>query len=190
MARKIMGVVLAAGASRRFGARDKLAARAGGEAALVLRSVKTLRGLGLARRAAITRSPGLPKELRGAGLDLLCIGAGRAQSASLHRAIRAAQASGASHLLIVLGDMPEVSRAHLRQLLKTPGPHPAMATSDGRLAPPALIPRRLFGAALRLTGDRGAGALLRRAPDLRRVALPPGTLRDIDRPEDLRNAPQ
>ncbi|PFG62352.1 molybdenum cofactor cytidylyltransferase [Thioclava sp. ES.031] len=189
MARKIIGVVLAAGASRRFGARDKLAARADGEAALVLRSAKTLRGLGLFKRAAITRTPQLPKELRGAGLDLLCIGAGRAQSASLHRAIRAAQASGASHLLIVLGDMPEVSRAHLRQLLKTPGHHPAMATSDGRLAPPALIPRRLFAAALRLTGDRGAGALLRRAPDLRRVPLPPGTLRDIDRPEDLRKAP-
>ncbi|OWY13786.1 hypothetical protein B6V72_07215 [Thioclava sp. F34-6] len=190
MARKIMGVVLAAGASRRFGARDKLAARSGGEAALVLRAAKTLRGLGLPRRAGITRGHRLPKELRGAGLDLLCIGPGRAQSASLHRAIRAAHASGASHLLIVLGDMPNVSRAHLRQLLATPGPHPGMATSEGRLAPPALIPRRLFGAALRLTGDRGAGALLRRAPDLRRISLPPGTLHDIDRPDDLREAPR
>lgn len=182
---KVFGVILAAGQSRRFGPRDKLAARRPGQGAIVLRPARALAGLGLARRMAVTRSPYLPRELRGAGVALLPLGGRPSQAASLRHAIRAAQKGGASHLLILLGDTPGLSRADLKPFLTRPGTHPAMALHAGRLGPPALIPRRLFGRLLRLHGDRGAGAILRRCPDLRRHRLEAGVLHDIDRPEDL-----
>lgn len=182
---RIVGVVLAAGASRRFGARDKLAARISGRA-MVQAPARALSGLGLSRRAAITRTPRQPHALRGTGTALWSVGHRRPQAASLRRAVRGARAAGASHLLIVLGDMPGIGRAELRGLLRHGGLHPAMASGGRSHAPPALIPRRLFGPLLRLRGDRGAGALLRRCPDLRRVPLGADALRDVDRPEDLR----
>lgn len=185
MRSKVIGVVLAAGRSRRFGPRDKLLARKPGSGAIVLKPASALQGLGLMGRLAIARTRSVAHTLHGTRTIALSIPSGQTQSASLHLAIRVARESGASHLLIVLGDMPEVTRKDLRALLVNSGPHPVMASCGGRLSPPALIPRRLFGRAMRLSGDRGAGPLLSACPDLRRVALALEAVQDVDRPADL-----
>lgn len=185
MRSKMIGVILAAGRSRRFGPRDKLLARRPGSGALVQKPACALKGLGLMGRIAIARTPSVARTLHGTRTRALPISSGRTQSASLHRALRVAHESGASHLLIVLGDMPGVTRKDLRDLMRRAGPHPVMASCAGRVSPPALIPRRLFGRVLRLSGDRGAGPLLSTCPDLRRVALALEAVQDVDRPDEL-----
>lgn len=87
-------------------------------------------------------------------------------------------------VLIVLGDMPHVDAALLKQVAQSP--LPAAVTDSATISPPACLPHELFPVLAALTGDRGAGAFLRSRPDLHRVLVAPTVLTDIDRPDDLR----
>ncbi|KLE34974.1 hypothetical protein AAW00_00235 [Aurantiacibacter luteus] len=72
---------------------------------------------------------------------------------------------------------------HLCALLAGEG---AAATDHaGRAGVPAFVPYDLLDPLARLEGKSGAGAFLSSLPDLRLVSAPPGTLADVDRPEDL-----
>lgn len=100
---------------------------------------------------------------------------------SLALAARLALGRGTESLLILLADMPLVTPVHLRDLAARAAPA-ATRYPEGHAGVPALLDRALLVRAAGLTGDRGAGALLLG------VALldpPPGTLRDVDTPEDL-----
>jgi xanthine/CO dehydrogenase XdhC/CoxF family maturation factor/CTP:molybdopterin cytidylyltransferase MocA len=97
---------------------------------------------------------------------------------------RAAQA-GAQAVLIALGDMPLVPAGHLRDLLHHfNGDRIATQVGDHR-QPPAIFGARHFPDLIALSGDRGAGALLRDAP-----ALPLGGNAglDVDTRGDLTRA--
>lgn len=87
--------------------------------------------------------------------------------------------------LIALGDMPFVTAAHLEKIAKavTDG-RPAANTDGGPLMPPACFPASWLSRFAELSGDQGAGRLLR---DLPAAALinAAGLLADIDRPNDL-----
>ena len=88
---------------------------------------------------------------------------------------------GKESLLILLADMPLVTPEYLRELAAMTAPA-ATRYPEGHAGVPALLDRKLIEKAARLTGDRGAGPLLRGA---RLLDAPPGMLRDVDTPEDL-----
>ncbi len=89
--------------------------------------------------------------------------------------------SGRQSLLVLLADMPLVTPDYLRELAARTAPA-ATRYPEGHAGVPALLDRKLIDRAAKLTGDRGAGRLLRHA---RLFDPPPGTLRDVDTPEDL-----
>ena len=101
---------------------------------------------------------------------------------SLALAARDALERGQESLLVLLADMPLVTADYLRELAAFPAPS-ATRQPDGHAGVPALFDRSLLEQAAVLTGDRGAGPLLRGAM---RFDPPAGMLRDVDTPEDLR----
>jgi molybdenum cofactor cytidylyltransferase len=100
---------------------------------------------------------------------------------SLALAARLVLMGGGESLLVLLADMPLVTPDHLRALTAHAAPA-ATYQPAGLAGVPALLDRRLIARAARLTGDRGAGPLLRGA---RLLDPPPGMLRDVDTAEDL-----
>lgn len=179
---KLVVVVLAAGQSRRFGNRDKLRAPVAG-LPLAAHAVRALRGLPRHGAVVVLRDRGLAGLFPGYRKVILARGRS-AQGISLGAGLGAARRMGASHALMVLADMPCLTRADLVLIATGAGTHPAMAR--GRVPmPPALIPRALFSRLIRLKGDRGAGQILRSRPDLVLRDLPAARLVDVDRPRDL-----
>jgi molybdenum cofactor cytidylyltransferase len=96
---------------------------------------------------------------------------------------------GAEGIFLFLGDMPLVPPETAGQLLAVLGPDQQAAAPlfEGQRGHPVLMMASLFPALARLTGDRGAGALLTSLGHA--LALmetgDPGVLKDIDRREDL-----
>ena len=177
-------LVLAAGRSRRFGSADKLLAPVRGApmlahalAAAALPEIEV-------RLAAVSSGP-VAALVQAQGVLPVRIPAEAPQSASLVAGLAQARALGVTRLLVLLGDMPFIGRAEIEALLNLAGNDAACATDGRAPLPPAVFPQRLFPALAQATGDRGARDLLRQIPKDRRLALPPGTLRDIDRPEDI-----
>jgi CTP:molybdopterin cytidylyltransferase MocA len=185
MSLRAVGLLLAAGHSRRFGTADKLAAPLDGRP-LVTHSAAALAALPLAAHLVVLRDPGLAASCPGLTPVPLPPGA-EAQSDSLCAGIAAAAALDPDLVLIALGDMPRVTTADLATVLdraRATGLRCAAAGPDGPL-PPACFPAADLPALLALGGDRGAGALLRDLPAAQRVPLPPAHLVDVDTPEGL-----
>ena len=88
---------------------------------------------------------------------------------------------GKQALLVLLADMPLVTPEYLRELAASAAPT-ATRYPEGHAGVPALLDRRLIDRAARLSGDRGAGPLLRGA---RLLDPPPGMLRDVDTADGL-----
>ncbi len=176
-------VLLAAGASRRFGPEDKLLALWHGRP-LVTHAAEALRASGLSPLIAVTASPDIAGLLAGFAV----VAPDRPdpeQSDSLRAGIAEARRRGAQAALVALGDMPGVTPDLLRAVAARATAAPAAATDGTRAMPPACFPAALFGALLAATGDRGARPLLAALPDAQRVPAPPEALRDIDTQADL-----
>ncbi|HKT71621.1 MAG TPA: nucleotidyltransferase family protein [Steroidobacteraceae bacterium] len=90
--------------------------------------------------------------------------------------------------LIVLSDQAAVTAEDLKRLASTWRRQPEYAVAahyGSTTGVPAIFPRSMFGPLGELRGDVGARALLQRNPDrLVRVAMPSAAI-DIDTPEDL-----
>lgn len=173
------GILLAAGASRRFGPQDKLLAPLDGRP-LIHHAADSMRGATLDHRIAVITSDALVPHL--AGFTLCRIAPGL-QSDSLHAGLRAA--AGANRLLIALGDMPDVTAAHLDAVLAHAiDDAPACSHDGARPLPPACFPAAMLPQLMALEGDQGAGRLLADLPPDRMLPAP-GLLRDVDRPADL-----
>lgn len=109
-------------------------------------------------------------------------------SASLKTGVAAARSAEA--ILVCLGDMPFVQPATLDRLAAAyDGQAAIFPTYQGRRGNPVLLGRSLFPDILKLTGDEGARVLLKSIPDQVAVLAvdDPGILRDIDRPDALRD---
>lgn len=90
--------------------------------------------------------------------------------------------------LVVLGDMPYVSRASIRRIASTITPDRLIAPChNGQRGHPRGIGRNHGAALMRLEGERGAQALFGQETVIEIDVDDPGVLQDIDRPEDRRN---
>jgi len=113
-------------------------------------------------------------------------------SASLKAGIRAARSADAA--LIMLGDMPEVTRTHLDLLISAFQPNTdtsiIRATSeDGKPGHPVLFARSHFDQLLSIEGDAGARAILRQNRENVQLLPLPGdvAVTDLDTPEAWAN---
>ena len=93
-----------------------------------------------------------------------------------------------SGVMLLLADQPAVTADDLRRLAGTwrkQPQHIAAALYGGACGVPAIFPRSSFRALSELRGDAGARALLRRNSDrIVRVPMPSAAV-DVDTPEDL-----
>lgn len=178
------GLLLAAGASRRFGAGDKLLADLD-HTPLVTHAAAALRATGFTPLIAVVTSEAVADLLDGFTVVRLAPGP-TAQSRSLAAGVREALAQGASRLVVTLGDMPRVTPELIRDVAALCPEGGAAASSNGaRPMPPACFDRALFTELMRMTGDKGAAPILRGLPPDRLVSASPDMLVDIDTPADL-----
>lgn len=190
--------VLAAGSGRRFGA-DKILAPVAGRAMLAW----TLRGVAeVAARITlgvlVVVDPNRRREIEAAVLDAAGPAAPprivespdphEGMAASLRAAAAHARRMGADGLLICLADMPGVDRRVLDPLLDAWRPGGiAVAVGGQGPTPPVVFAARDLSALGALTGDQGARAVwVSAGARTRRVPVPGGWWRDVDRPEDLK----
>lgn len=185
-------VLLAAGASSRFGSMKQLQPLREGRS-LVRHAAETALATGL----PVWVVTGSHAERVEAELDGLAVNAlrnvdwarGMGGSLSLGASVAGAQADA---LIVMLADQPLVTVEDLHALLREHAAHPdsiiAAEHSDAVIGPPCLFPASDVPALIALEGDRGARVLLRHQADrVRRVAMPNAAL-DIDTPEDLARA--
>lgn len=186
--RPIVGVLLAAGYGRRFGA-DKLLHPLADATPLAVAAGRALRA-SCPRAVAVVRPEQavLAGLLESEGLQVVCCAAARGgMGHSLSAGVAASP--DAAGWLVALADMPFIRRDTFG-LLAT-----ALAAGAPLVAPrhaglrghPVGFAARWYGELLQLAGDEGARGLLRNQGHLLRLIETddPGVLRDVDRPADL-----
>jgi molybdenum cofactor cytidylyltransferase len=181
-------IVLAAGASTRFGSAKQLVRIAGRP---MLHATVT-RAVEVAGNAVIVvlgaRADELAPLLSHSPASVVINREWREGLASSIRAGVARLPAACAGAMLLLADQPAVTAEDLRRLAGTwrrqPG-YVAAAVYGTTVGVPAIFPRSAFSDLLQLRGDRGARALIQRNPDrLVRVPMESAAV-DIDTPEDL-----
>lgn len=191
--RTIVGVLLAAGRSRRFGADKLLRMAHGGLSMAEIAAAKLLAVCDRALAVVGPQSSGeLGERLRAAGLDLIVArDAERGMGASLAAAVSATPEAGG--WLVALGDMPAIdatSMAAVAAALRG-GASIAAPAHGGRRGHPVGFAGEWFGTLSRLTGERGGRDVIDAHPGcLSLIAVDdPGVLVDVDSESDLARLP-
>lgn len=189
---RLAGVLLAAGAARRFGAPKQLAELDGRP--LVAHALDAL--LGVRTLAEVLVVVGANAERVAAAAPgarvVRCDAWEEGMSASLRAGVAAADAAGADAVLVHLADLPRVTAEACEVVVAEglgpdgwPLEAPARATYGGRDGHPVLLPRALFGAVAALRGPAGARDLLAGAATRRVEVGHLGDPTDVDIPEHL-----
>lgn len=176
---RVAAVILAAGASTRFGSPKQLAAFGGGTVVDAVIASARRAGLDPVVVVAATDLPLPESVLRVANDD---------PGAGLSRSLRLGLAAVPpdTPAIVLLGDQPTVTRAHLARLMTARGRTAIVATdAEGVLSPPILLEPAAFVLADRAEGDRGLRDLLRsgqsEVASVEMIRHPP----DVDEPSDL-----
>ncbi len=182
---RLAAVVLAAGKATRFGD-DKLSALLEGEP-LLYHAIRAARAAPVERVVVVAREgqefgnwPGTPPiELVSLASDEL--------STSLKAGL--AVVPETDGVFIFLGDMPRVTHDLASELAAALADNfAAVPRHEGCTGHPVLLSARSYPQIAQLTGDAGAGKLLKSRDDIAYVdSDDPGILLDVDRPEDLNN---
>jgi molybdenum cofactor cytidylyltransferase len=189
----LAAIVLAAGASRRFGAQNKLLVPIG-DRPLVRRVVEEILKSGAAEVTVVTgcEAPLIESALE--GLDVHCVHNETWQAgmgSSIACGVRALQSDYAG-AFVVPADMPFLSASLFRELAATFQQHGAQnviypATATGEQRNPVLWPQRFFPNLAELSGQGGAKDLLRSmGAEAIAVRIDEAFLADVDTPEELK----
>jgi molybdenum cofactor cytidylyltransferase len=184
----IVGILLAAGSSRRFGSDKRLQPLAdGGPMALI--AARNL-AAACARSIVVLRpdDTALASLLAEAGLEtVVCPATEAGMGHSLAAGVAAS--ADAAGWLIALADMPYIQPASYRAVVDAlqGGATLARPFHQGRHGHPVGFAAEHRGALLALTGDQGGKAILDAHPAAL-IACPvddPGVLKDVDRPAQI-----
>jgi molybdenum cofactor cytidylyltransferase len=183
-------IVLAAGASTRFGSPKQLA-QVNGRPLLQLTVSRAVEVAGPAVTVVLgANAAQLAPGLRHCGASVVVNREWEEGMASSLRAGVARLPAAADGVLLMLADQPAVTADDLRRLVgawRRQPQHIVAAHYAGTAGVPAIFPREDFATLGALRGDAGARVLLKRGGDrVVRVALPSAAI-DIDTPEDLQN---
>lgn len=181
---KTVGILLAAGQSKRFGAENKLLADFKGKP-LVHHAANALQGAKLDCILAVISKNGVPAEL----LNLPTVINDTeqcAQSDNLRLGLKYAIKQNADKVVIVLGDMPFVTSQTIQAIsnLCTKSRCSA-AMSNGHKLPPVAIPVSLFSEVMSSEGDQGARGLIQTLPPESCFKISPKEALDIDTQDQL-----
>ena len=194
MSLHVAALILAAGASRRYGSRNKLTERFAGKA-LVAHSVDAALEAGLGPVHVVTgcEPDAVRDALSGRNISFVHHAAyEQGMGSSLAAGVRSfGEFDGLS---IMLGDMPAIRATHVRGVVEAFANHYAqdgaeticVASFEGRRGHPVVFGQAHQAALARLAGDQGAKTLLEAAADrVIEVSMSDdGILRDIDRATD------
>ena len=157
-------LLLAAGASSRFGAGDKLLAKLGELSVLersgsVLSFDDTIKKIAIVSAAQSERAQLLDRS----GWQVIeNPHAAEGQATSVRAGLRAIQSDPEiDQIVVLLADMPYVPEAHVQSMIRCaslPSVSAIMTDADGVLVPPALVKKSHFEALCEMSGDRGAKA--------------------------------
>ncbi len=185
----VEGLVLAAGAGRRFGAVKQLAPRDGRP--LLEHALRAVTGSAALDGVVVTL--GAHAEQIAAAVDLhgarpVLVEEWQEGIAASLRTGLAALRPATQAVVIVLGDQPGVTTELVERIVaagRTTDRAAVRAVHGGRPGHPVLLRRELFAGVARLRGDRGAGALLDAVPTVT-VECGAAAVLDVDTPADLR----
>jgi molybdenum cofactor cytidylyltransferase len=189
--RRLQIVVLAAGFSSRFG-QPKALARVHA-VSLLQRTLKVASSLGAHRIIVVVPRNAARYRIEAQGIKVRwAVNAQRAQglSSSVRRGIAAARYASAVLLLPV--DLIHLKSLDLFRLVRRwqSAPRRVLARKiDHSGATPLVLPRWLYSRASSLSGDVGLRELVGQLPaDSRNLVEMPSAARDVDTPQDLREA--
>lgn len=183
----IGGLILGAGAGRRFGGAKQLAT-VGGEL-LVERAVRQMASVGELDDVVLVLGADAELIARTASLDgarvVTCPDWSEGQAASLRCGIAAL--GDVDGVLVTLVDQPFVGAAAIERVLRArrPGSVAVRATYDGVAGHPVLLERDVLPAVLALRGDVGARAVLAGADVVGVPCEDVAEPADVDTPDDL-----
>lgn len=185
----ITGILLAAGAGRRFGpgAQKLLATLPDGRTVVQAAAANLLQACG--RVIAVTRrDERLVRALDDAGCHVI-VNPHADEGMGTSLAAGVAASAEASGWLIALGDMPFIQPATIRAILEAPGEQDAIVIPvfNGRRGHPVRFARRFEPALRQLGGDRGARTLIEQylSAVVQIETTDAGVIADIDTPADL-----
>lgn len=191
MNKNICGILLAAGASTRFGS-DKLMHPLAGQTPVALAALANLRAA-IPQVIAVVRpgAPQLANRFSEAGATvILCVNADEGMGASLATAIAAS--GNVAGWVIALADMPYIQPATIVKIAASLAEGAAIVAPvyRGERGLPVGFSARFRAELEALGGDEGARSLIKEHAGLVKLIEvdDPGVCRDIDTPDDLRRA--